>query len=199
MRVLENGTTSLTPSCSSARAATSPGRFIPSLRGSGGAANRWRRPTGAARSSGAAKLVYDVLAVKRRRSLVARPLFQGRKSAFDRAVRNMFITVCAASRSGTKKRPCIRLEQLTVFTTVEDFWAVRGRSLGKEDPERRIRRPSGAWHARPDLEPRSESVPARLNTKRSPARILRNANEALHTKRKTKLCKNFIRKGVNAL
>ena len=48
----------------------------------------------------------------------------------------------------------------TVFTTVEDFWAVRGRSLGKEDPERayavllaRLRT------LRPDLEPsRSEKA-----------------------------------------
>lgn len=46
-----SGTTSLTPSCFSARAATSPGRFIPSFTRSGGAANRWRKPTGAARSA----------------------------------------------------------------------------------------------------------------------------------------------------
>ena len=70
-----------------------------------------------------------------------------------------FIPVCGREQTRDKNGRAYGWSS-TVFTTVEDFWAVRGRSLGKEDPERayavllaRLRT------LRPDLEPsRSEKA-----------------------------------------
>lgn len=82
---------------------------------------------------------------------------KGEKSPFDRALTDlqsrMFITVCGREQKRDKNGRAYGWSS-TVFTTVEDFWAVRGRSLGEEDPERayavllaRLRT------LRPDLEP----------------------------------------------
>ena len=111
--------------------------------------------------SGAAKRIYDVLAASGGVPLHDLKLLgrfsKGEKSAFDRALTDlqsrMFITVCGREQKRDKNGRAYGWSS-TVFTTVEDFWAVRGRSLGKEDPERayavllaRLRT------LRPDLEP----------------------------------------------
>lgn len=117
--------------------------------------------------SGAAKRIYDVLAASGGVPLHDLKLLgrfsKGEKSAFDRALTDlqsrMFITVCGREQKRDKNGRAYGWSS-TVFTTVEDFWAVRGRSLGKEDPERayavllaRLRT------LRPDLEPsRSEKA-----------------------------------------
>ena len=93
--------------------------------------------------SGAAKRIYDVLAASGGVPLHDLKLLgrfsKGEKSAFDRALTDlqsrMFITVCGREQKRDKNGRAYGWSS-TVFTTVEDFWAVRGRSLGKEDPER---------------------------------------------------------------
>ena len=111
--------------------------------------------------SGAAKRIYDVLAASGGVPLHDLKLLgrfsKGEKSAFDRALTDlqsrMFITVCGREQKRDKNGRAYGWSS-TVFTTVEDFWAVRGRSLGMEDPEHayaillaRLRT------LRPDLEP----------------------------------------------
>ena len=159
--------------------------------------------------SGAAKRIYDVLAASGGVALHDLKLLgrfsKGEKSAFDRALTDlqsrMFITVCGREQKRDKNGRAYGWSS-TVFTTVEDFWAVRGKSLGEEEPERAYAVLLGAPAHAP---PRPRAVkggkgPARLNAKRSPARIP-------PSERKTKLCiktqnealQNFIRKGVNAM
>ena len=93
--------------------------------------------------SGAAKRIYDVLAASGGVALHDLKLLgrfsKGEKSPFDRALTDlqsrMFITVCGREQKRDKNGRAYGWSS-TVFTTVEDFWAVRGRSLGEEDPER---------------------------------------------------------------
>jgi len=91
----------------------------------------------------AAKRIYDILSASGGVPLHDLKLLGGftktEKSAFDRALielqMRMFITVCGREQKRDKNGNAYGWSS-TVFTTVENFWAVRGKQLGEEDPER---------------------------------------------------------------
>ena len=91
----------------------------------------------------AAKRIYDILSASGGVPLHDLKLLGGftktEKSAFDRALTElqmrMFITVCGREQKRDKNGNAYGWSS-TVFTTVENFWAVRGKQLGEEDPER---------------------------------------------------------------